>query len=213
MKSAPPPPKRQRAVQARAKKTQEKIIERALELFATNGFDGVSIREIEIKAKVKRGLVAYHFGSKNDLWCRVMDALFARIPPPPEDDPNLNKAQKLRIQIKHFVRFSADNPELSRVILQEGKVQTWRSTYLLDNFVRPRVTLIQHLFGSFDAHSHYIVIGAATLVFDVSAECQALFGINPYDDAFVDAHADRVTDLILGINAAFAKQLEIETNE
>ena len=50
--------------------------------------------------------------------------------------------------------------------------------------------------GEIDAHTLYIFIGAATLVFDVEAECEALFGFNPREESFVREHANRLYDLL-----------------
>lgn len=49
-------------------KTRGRLVLAAVESFTSAGYDGVSVREIERRAGVNRGLVAYHFGSKEALW-------------------------------------------------------------------------------------------------------------------------------------------------
>jgi AcrR family transcriptional regulator len=43
------------------------LIAAALKAFTPAGYDGVSVREIERKAGVNRGLVSYHFGTREVL--------------------------------------------------------------------------------------------------------------------------------------------------
>jgi AcrR family transcriptional regulator len=53
--------------------TRERILDAAEELFALRGFYGVSIRDITKKADVQLALANYHFGSKLDLYAKVID--------------------------------------------------------------------------------------------------------------------------------------------
>ncbi len=48
--------------------TREKIKEVAAELFSQRGYDGVSVRDIVMKAKVNLGAITYHFGGKENLY-------------------------------------------------------------------------------------------------------------------------------------------------
>ncbi|MGR8946787.1 MAG: TetR/AcrR family transcriptional regulator [Gammaproteobacteria bacterium] len=59
--------------------TSEKILDAAESLFADSGYDGVSIRSITKLAEVELALVNYHFGSKEALFCRVVERRAAEI--------------------------------------------------------------------------------------------------------------------------------------
>ena len=74
--SAVLPKKRVRRTQERAEITRAKLIDAGKELFSKQGFDGVSAREIEVTAGVKRNLLAYHFSDKETLWKAVVDAIY-----------------------------------------------------------------------------------------------------------------------------------------
>ena len=52
--------------------TRDRILDAAEELFATNGFDGVSVRQIMGSAEADVSLAYYHFKSKRDLFDQVM---------------------------------------------------------------------------------------------------------------------------------------------
>lgn len=48
--------------------TRNRILQAAEQLFAENGYDGVSIREIATLAEVRLALIHYHFGTKLDVY-------------------------------------------------------------------------------------------------------------------------------------------------
>ncbi len=191
---------RKRAEQQRAKETRAHLLKAATDLFSTFGYDGVSIRTIEAHAEVKRGLVAHHFGTKEALWKAVVEDMFADMSRLlGEDDPalaDLPAEARFQAYLSAFIRFSAARPEINRMMVQEGKAKSWRLDYLLERFVRPRVDWTQEIVGKeVDPHTHYMMIGAATFVFDVEFECEALFGINPRSEEFVRQHAKAVCNL------------------
>ncbi len=199
--------KQKRATQQRALDTRQVLLDTAISLFSTMGYEGTSIRMIETEAGLKRGIGTYHFGTKEDLWKASIQALFAKMPMPDDDDKALDALSaeaKFRYHITRFIEGSARNPEVSRVIIQEGRRKSWRLDYLLENFVSPRINMLKSGAGKeLDAHSVYILIGAATLVFDVAAECESLFGVHPDDEKFIAEHAKRVCDLLLGQAPSF----------
>ncbi|MFQ3223140.1 MAG: AcrR family transcriptional regulator, partial [Porticoccaceae bacterium] len=72
-------PKRIRRVQERTEVARASLIRAGVPLFAEKGFDAVSVRDIEIAAEVKRGMMAYHFGDKETFWKAVADFTFEQI--------------------------------------------------------------------------------------------------------------------------------------
>ncbi len=52
---------------------RERIIETAENLFAENGFDSTTLRELTEEAKVNLASVNYHFGSKEGLSRELME--------------------------------------------------------------------------------------------------------------------------------------------
>lgn len=194
---------RARAPQKRAEQTRSALLEAAVELFSSLGFEGVSLRTLEAHAGVQRGAVTYHFGTKDALWRAAVDRVFERFAA--TFDPleatlrDLTAEARLRAAIAAFVRFSAEVPELSRMMVQEGKHSSRRLEYIVDRYVRPQLVWLREVVGfPLDAHTYYAAIGAASVVFDVEHECRRLFGVDPTSDAFIRVHAARVADMILG---------------
>ena len=69
----------------RGEETRRRILDVALELFATSGFDGASTRMIAERAAVNLPAIQYYFGSKEGLYRAVVeqisDELQARVAP------------------------------------------------------------------------------------------------------------------------------------
>lgn len=69
--SEPPGPRRRgRPISVR---TRESILDAAENLFASHGYNGVSIRDITKHANVRKSLAAHHFGSKEELFQAVLN--------------------------------------------------------------------------------------------------------------------------------------------
>jgi TetR/AcrR family transcriptional regulator len=200
------PRARKRAPQKRAENTRAAVLGAAIELFSSLGYEGVSLRTIEVHAGVQRGAVAYHFGTKEALWRRAIDRVFERFAA--HFDPldgtlrDLDPTARTRATIAAFVRFSAETPELNRLMVHEGKQPSWRLDYIVDTYVRPRRAWLEGVLGApLDAHAYYAAVGAAAFVFDVEHECRRLFGVDPTGDGFIREHAARVADLLLAAMA------------
>ena len=99
-------------------------------------------------------------------------------------------------------------PHLSRAeIERDGKLAGQEYVWLADRFVRPMHEGLRQLIDRAQARGlvpaipaaslHYIMLGAAGLLFSQAPECRHIMGIDPSDEAFVEAHADAVIRLLL----------------
>ena len=177
------------------------LLEAGTELFSSLGFEGVSLRTIETHAGVQRGLVAYHFETKEAFWKKVVDGVFAQLMERNAQVLSLMDALPRRERVKlyatMFVRFSADVPQLNRLMVQEGKAPSWRMDYIADTYIRPLQESGRAMLGvDFDPHGYYLLVGAGAFVFSVEHECKKVFGVDPRSDEFVNQHAAMVADII-----------------
>lgn len=62
-----------------SKSTEQNIVDVATKLFAKNGFDGTSTREICKQAGVNISLISYYFGGKEGLYKNIVDNIVLRI--------------------------------------------------------------------------------------------------------------------------------------
>ena len=192
---------RRRAPQKRAAETREQLLDAGTELFSSFGFEGVSLRTIESHAGVQRGLVAYHFETKEAFWKKVVDRVFVKLIESDAQMTTLMEAlsprERVKLYVTLFVRFSAEVPELNRLMVQEGKTPSWRMDYIADTYIRPMQADARKRLGvEFDPHGFYLLVGAGAFVFSVEHECKKVFGVDPRSDEFVNQHAAMVADII-----------------
>jgi TetR/AcrR family transcriptional regulator len=178
--------------------TSRAIVEAALDLFAE-------------RAGVTQPLLNYHFAGKEELWRAAVDDVFDRVRTSAQSRLSglrgVDEITITKLMVRHFVEFSASNPQLHRIIMQESKQPGPRLDWLVDTHVRPlymnAVELFERLGGRGElapvarAHLYYLLTGAGATVFVMAPECQRLTGVDPFTAEFVTAHADLVVDLLV----------------
>jgi len=207
--AAAPPTKRARRTQERTEVARSNLIQAATPLFAEQGFDAISVREIEITADVKRGMLAYHFGDKESLWKEVANTCFEKLNTELnhrfELFKDVSSRERLALIIRFHVRFYDQHPELSRLMSQEARQDSWRIRYLVEHHLKPNVqalkdnvtetlTLSEREF----VHWYYIMVSGSATIFSFAPECQLLFGVDPHEEGVVEAHAKMMVAMLLG---------------
>ena len=197
-----------RRVQERTEVARSKLISAGVPLFAEKGFDAVSIRDIEIASGVKRGMLIYHFDNKKKFWKAVADFTFQQIEY--QRDLRLDimrdisDREGLALMIRFFVRSYAQHPEVSRLMAQEARQDSWRIDYLVVTHIRPgtialekHVREILNLSAREFAHWYYIMLSASATIFSFQPECKRLFGFDPRNEEVIEAHADMIVRMLL----------------
>jgi TetR/AcrR family transcriptional regulator len=198
---------------ATAPDARERILRAALEAFAENGFDGATTRDIATRAGVNPGLIKYYFDGKLKLWRAAVERAFASLrealADEGVDESVLEEPARTRAVLRRYVRFVARQPEFVRLMHDEGKRRGPRMRWIVDRHVRPlyeRTTAIlrkaqeRGMLPSHIAplHFFYILAGSVGILFHQAEECRRLTGVDPADDAVIEAHADAVVHLLLG---------------
>ena len=88
------------------KSSRDKILSVALELFATNGFQGASVSKIAEKANISKGLMYNYFKSKEDLLEAVVMEGFNKIA---EIDYGMKEGEKPLEKLKKIIDDTLDN--------------------------------------------------------------------------------------------------------
>src|SRR6478672_1964723 len=191
--------------------TRRVILAAALDLFSERSFDGASTRLIAERAGVTQPLLNYHFAGKEELWRAAVDDLFERFRTSTQHRLSglrgVDEVTIAKLMVRHFVEFSAANPELHRIIMQESKRAGGRLDWMVETHVRPlyenAVAMFERLAASGEiapvapAHLYYLLTGAGATVFVMAPECQRLTGVDVFAPEFVAAHADLVVDLLI----------------
>ncbi len=195
-----------------AGKTRDRIIAVAVELFSEKSFDGASTRDIASRAGVTQPLLHYHFRSKEELWREAVDVLFGRLTQALSSRRSglrgVDEVTTAKLLVREFVAFSAANPQLHRIIMQESKADGPRVDYLVDSHIRPIYLQVTALLGRLVeigvvppipvAHLYYLLTGAGPTMFVLAPECRRLTSVDPSDERVVEAHADAVCRLLFG---------------
>jgi AcrR family transcriptional regulator len=201
-----------RVTRPSANPTRDRIVAAAADLFSERSFDGATTREIAARAGVTQPLLNYHFRSKEELWQAAVDSLFDLLNQTMDARTaglrGVDEVTSAKLRVREFVTFSARNPQLHRIIMQESKADGPRMDYLVDRHVRPiyerTIELFENLArrGAVPAipatHLYYILTGAGPTMFVLAPECRRLSSLDPADDAVIEAHADAVCLLLFG---------------
>lgn len=203
-------PRAARALRPSADPTRDRIVAAALDLFADRGFDGATTRAIAERAGVTQPLLNYHFSSKDELWRAAVDNIFEALTESQRGRHQglrgVDEATSARLMIREFVWFSAHHPQLHRIITQECKADGPRTEYLVERHIRPlyegTVALLRQLIDRGVVrpipveHLYYVITGAGPTMFVLAPECRRLTGLEPTDEAVIEAHVDAVCALI-----------------
>lgn len=110
--------------------SRERLLHAAAKLFAVNGYDRVSIRDIAKESKCNLSMVSYYFGGKEKLYQQLFEAFFQRVDSHIESTEartgakdSFTKKQFLE-EVRASLRFMLDeyrsDPFLKIVIHREG---------------------------------------------------------------------------------------------
>jgi len=99
--------------------TRQRLIDGAARLFARNGYAASSVAAIGEEAGVSRGLVNFHFSTKEKLLHAVIEQLVASLeermfPSDPPGDP----LQALAVLVDAHRRFLTEQPERARLLFR-----------------------------------------------------------------------------------------------
>jgi TetR/AcrR family transcriptional regulator len=135
------PEKPVRKQQLRSLRTQQKLLDAALEAFSENGFKGTSTRDIAERAGVHHPLITYHFRNKEELWRAAADRTFRQFNRAIIEAYESTKDECPRTRtaavIRAYVDSASEQPELHKVILQEASYPSARLDWLVDTHLRP----------------------------------------------------------------------------
>jgi TetR/AcrR family transcriptional regulator len=201
-----------RVTRPSADATRDRIVAAATDLFSERSFDGATTRDIAAQAGVTQPLLTYHFHSKEELWRAAVDSLFSLLNQTLDERASglrgVDEVTTAKLLVREFITFSARNPQLHRIIMQESKADSSRMDYLVDRHVRPIYERTTELFESLarqgavpnvpSVHLYYILTGAGPTMFVLAPECRRLSSLDPSDDDVIEAHADAVSRLLFG---------------
>ncbi|MBO6577117.1 MAG: TetR/AcrR family transcriptional regulator [Rhodothermales bacterium] len=195
------------AGQQRAVDTQRRIVEAATRAFSEHGFESASVRRIAEAAGVRHQVIAYHFGSKMDLFLEVLEEGFNALRflgGAFVFDDEFDPVEQFTEHLRTLFRFVVDHPQIIRIIHQENLTGADRVAAFLPrleefrDFTREYAREVQRhgIAAHVPAENLHMMFLAIVNQLVVSP---VLVGISQEDRyAFLDSHAVAVTQLFVG---------------
>jgi AcrR family transcriptional regulator len=120
------------------------LLEAATIEFASHGFDGASTRRIAERARAHQPQINYHLGSKELLWRATVTRLFDIL----DLEGSALAGSTMDIQVfsnavRRFMQFSAEKPELNRIVNLEATSPSARLDWLVSTYLSPLFEIVE----------------------------------------------------------------------
>ena len=115
---------------------RSRLLHAAADVFAEFGFEGASLRAIADAAGVSFQLIAYYFGSKEELWVATVDYLFERYVETGKGlgfTPSGNLHEQFHNHLRLLLTDMLQRPQLHKICVQEHLANSTR----FRNIIRP----------------------------------------------------------------------------
>ena len=194
----------------------DEILTAALEAFAAQGYDAMSLRSLNAQLGLSHGTISQRFGTKERLYFAAIDAGFAAFLEDigdrrrealaaSDDAGDLDDLDDLRATIRSFLGAALLRPELGRLMNQEGLYPTVRLQYIVEHVMAPIFGTVGALLERLRDAGRIRPVTARALFFLVAHGAEAPYTLTALSGAFdvVDGpldphrHADDVTDLLM----------------
>lgn len=191
---------RTRAPRYDGPENRRRVLEAALDVFSQMGYEAASTRAIAAAAGIEQGHLAYYFPNKMALWQRVIETFAQDAEASLRDQlpryADLDTAATAKAVLPGLLHVFANNPRLTRLMLQEFSVTSDRSAWLTENFAKPVWLLLQPLFerlreqgylgGAAAEIAYFSFIGSALIVFGNTALIQQFSASDPSAPDWID---------------------------
>lgn len=140
-------PRTEKQYEAIRQERRESIMQAALELFAEDGFENTSIKQIAKKADISKGLIYNYFDSKEQLLEELIKQVMAMIPELFDPPENLSPREQLKLLLDTFAEELRKNVTFWKFYSQLG-VQLMRYPEILEKFepeTKEYINRITHL--------------------------------------------------------------------
>jgi AcrR family transcriptional regulator len=188
----------------------EEILDKALSMFATVGYDGMSMRTLNRELGVSHNLIHQRFGTKEELWRAAVDYGFGRLVRQLQGlfDPTISDPlEQLRLAVHRFVVYSADHPELVALMNIEARQDTERLTYIYDTYIEPLLKDVARLLAHLADQGvirpiplrtfHFLLAHGATAPHALVPLAAKFDPTSPSEPAAVEQHATLVSTILV----------------
>jgi AcrR family transcriptional regulator len=141
--------------EARDHETRERLLTAATRLFAENGFDAVTVRDISDRAKANVAAVNYHFGGKLGLYDEVMRSAIRIMHSTTEEAQREGAGKAPEEQLRAYVRIfitrivaAAGDNWIHQLMTREMSNPTPALDMVINQVIRPRMTFLADIMAA-----------------------------------------------------------------
>lgn len=197
------------ASQKRSIQTRDRLVEAAIGVFSQRGFKAATTRDIVQAAGVALASVPYYFKTKEQLWKAAVDRIYEgfneRLVERRRRNPEGDSQAQSRAQLREFLLFTSERPELIRLLMHEGTSDTERMRWYVEKHLRPQFDYVRGEvekaqkdgYGRVGRPEHlfFMIIGSVGLVYAVGPAFERLTSTPPTDEALLEDHVESILEL------------------
>ncbi len=172
--------------------TREHIKEVARGLFAQQGYDGVSIRDIIQKADVNLGAITYHFGGKEDLYRELIVEMGQKLLGELEKLKSMEttSSRKLEGYIRTFMELVLRNPTQARMMMREMAMGGKPFMEIMEPFAQANFGTLRSILEEGVRKKEFRNMDAQLATFSIIAVCVHFINAQPMFLRFVGKFKD-----------------------
>jgi len=195
---------------ANRESTRALLLNSAIDAFAKHGFENVTTGLIAENAGMAQSMVHYHFKSKEQIWKAAIEQLMRdlgeRFPLAKDELKDLDPVNRLKVLVRRFIRMSAQDGSLSRIMMHEGTTPGTRLTWLAESFLKQgfdpfdetvtegiKAGLLKDLPLYTVTHT---IISAAAMTYCLAPVVKATHGVDLTSDSNMEELADSVMEIL-----------------
>jgi TetR/AcrR family transcriptional regulator len=186
---------------------REAILRAAREEFSARGFAGATTVAIAKRAGVTQPLIHHHFGSKAKLWSAMLAELFGALREALAAADTGDERTRIERLLRTVIEFSAERPELSRLIRLESSSGQASFEVLYRVHLDPLLRFFDETLTRAEKAGiarrldrgfvYFAMLGASTQIFAEPAAARRGFGLEPFDPKTARRYADFIIDVVL----------------
>ena len=194
----------------RQESTQERLLKSAIDAFAKHGFDAVTTSLIAENAGMAQSMVHYHFKSKEQIWKAAIEQLMRdlseRFPLAKDELKDLDPASRLKVLVRRFLKMSARDISLSRIMIHEGTAPGPRLNWIAEKFLKPGFEPLDEtveegvdagLLKNLPVYTvTHTIISAAAMTYCLAPVVDATHGVDLAKSTSMDEMADTVLTIL-----------------
>ena len=201
-------------VPAKIKKdiASQRIVDVALDLFATHGCGGVSTTRIAKAAGISQPSIHYHYSTKEALWKAAVDELRRRVDVETEaiarEVPDIDQDPFIQLKASYLGlhQMCVDVPELGKIIFLEGQAGGARLDWLMqhvfaDRYEQMLSQIIQCIemgtIKKYRPHQILMILhGAAVTYYNIAPMVRSAFDRDPLKEENWREYAEAYMDIM-----------------